>query len=283
MYTPTVAVLDIFARLLPLAAQHGLRVVALNRRGYAPSSSLSPDEAAVLAGTRITPSDAHTTDDSAHTINDTDTAIAVAQTTFLHARAAEVGEFLAWLVTHKQLPPPRPSPNPLSGSGARDGGLALLGWSLGALIPVSLLSFSSTLPSSILSTLAAYLHTPVIYEPAPELVGRPLPSGGFHPLHTHDPELDADPEKKMAEFRVWVTSYFAHDLDLDALNRSLNDPSASLDFDPDGAHLLPHLTQHLQRTPPRARTVLTAADEARCAPADARALAVDAAPLSTKV
>ena len=85
-----------FRHLLPLARNHNLRVIAVNRRDYVGSTPFSQDE-----------HDA---------INSTD---AQRHTEFLKRRGTEIGEFLTQLVEEKNLPP-------ASGDG-RSGGLALMG------------------------------------------------------------------------------------------------------------------------------------------------------------
>ena len=121
-----------FRHLLPLARNHNLRVIAVNRRDYVGSTPFSQDEL--------------------DAINSTD---AQRHTEFLKRRGTEIGEFLTQLVKEKNLPP-------ASGDG-RSGGLALMGWSLGNVTTLAFLRHLRSYPENVLKTLDQYLRTFFIY------------------------------------------------------------------------------------------------------------------------
>lgn len=121
-----------FARLLPHAAQHDLRVIALNRRDYAGSSPFSNEELAAIDR------------------DDQD-----AQDEFSKMRGLEIAEFLVWVID--ELGIPKASPD------GKTAGLVLLGWSLGTNTALAFLAHLSTYPAAIREKLEGYLRTLVLY------------------------------------------------------------------------------------------------------------------------
>lgn len=74
---------------------------------------------------------------------------------FLRDRGLEIARFLVWVIRELQIPP-------ISQSGD-EGGLALLGWSLGNITTLAFLSNLRTYPRDIVETLEPYLRTFVMY------------------------------------------------------------------------------------------------------------------------
>ena len=206
-------VIDIFHRLLPIAAASHVRLVTLNRRGYSGSTPLTeketePDSRLVTSGEDVTPS---TTTRSNRVISDH-------YTTFLQQRSAELARFLAWYIDQEQIPL-------RSGNAGRaSGGISLLGWSLGSVPTLSMLAFANTLDPGLVKKLEPYLRKVVVFgermslkyggyetnshslDPSHQTLGYPSPANYHHPLF--DPNIPS--EERQVKLATWSSSYFIH-------------------------------------------------------------------------
>jgi len=183
-----------FNRILPLASSKGLRIVCLNRRDYAPTTLYSPSELKVLS-------------------EGTETERVV----FLQSRGIELAQFLNRLIDELSLPAPTAEGN--------DGGLALLGWSLGNTATLATIASASCLSTEVQQRLQLYLRRLILLEPPCVALGIKDPPKGYGPLH----DGTIPPAERGAAFVKWVSSYFTHgDLstrDPDILN--YRNPSSS--------------------------------------------------------
>jgi len=105
----------VFQRLLPLAAPRGVRIIAVNRRDYAESTLFSPAE-----------------------LNQLNNGEQTARASFLQARGLEMAHFVAALIEKLNLPKPSED--------RTNGGIALIGWSLGNILPMSIMNSITFLP-----------------------------------------------------------------------------------------------------------------------------------------
>ena len=126
---------EIFKRLFPLAKQHKLRIVALNRRDYDGSSLFSPAELRVLNGP----------DSLAHA-------------DFLNARGSEIANFLAWLVNKENM-----QLISVHDDNKQSGGVVVLGWSAGNITTVAFLANMDTYPDPVRSVLDSHIRAQFIY------------------------------------------------------------------------------------------------------------------------
>ncbi|CCM06257.1 uncharacterized protein FIBRA_08507 [Fibroporia radiculosa] len=164
----------VYRRLIAKAPEHGLRVVAINRRDYPGSSPLSPLDQAALVGT----------DDE--------------KSSFLSARALEIWSFIIRFI--KQYNPP-----PLS-NGGRSGGVGLMGWSLGNAFTLSTISTIHSLPVGSQHFIKDYLRVLIIHEPPMSALGRPnLPK---HWMPILDITIPAEERHDM--WLICVSAYFKH-------------------------------------------------------------------------
>ena len=134
-------VIGTFSRLIPLAHQNNTRLILLNRRDYPGSTPYTDEERAMVAN--LTP-DAD------------DEALARARERlhlFLKDRAREVYDFLEELVRRDDIPPARRDKN--------TGGIAVAGWSLGALWATSLLAYAPLFPVNDIE-LAQYVRRVIV-------------------------------------------------------------------------------------------------------------------------
>ncbi|KLO10048.1 alpha/beta-hydrolase [Schizopora paradoxa] len=172
-----------FARLLPKAAEHNLRVIALNRRDYAGSSPFSSNELAAI-----------------------DRGEPESQDEFFKKRGLEIAEFLVWVTEELGIPKARSTVSP-GGKSQPKGGLCLLGWSLGTNTALAFLAHLSSYPSTVREKLQGYLRTLVLYDPPLSTLGYPLPTEGVYSPFT-DPEI---PKSEMpAAFARFITGYYSH-------------------------------------------------------------------------
>lgn len=125
-YNANFHLLAIYSRLFLFAWINNVRVVAVNRRDYQPTSPLTPAELAVLsngdAGSR----------------------------TYFKQRGVELGLFLDAFVKANNIPKP---------NSQRQGGIVLTGWSLGCVTTHALLANLDSLPTATINRLSPLLHT----------------------------------------------------------------------------------------------------------------------------
>ncbi|KAJ6544334.1 Alpha/Beta hydrolase protein [Mycena capillaripes] len=176
-----------FQRLNPFAQPNSLRIISVNRREYPGSSPYSTEELNAFADG-----------------NDAERA------SLLEQQGRDLAMFLDALIEEKSLP--------------QTGGIALIGWSLGALFLLALIASLETLSVAAKERLSSFVHTVVLFQVPSLALGLPTPSGWLIP-HT-DPDIS--PEDRGPAFAKWVSSYFVHgDLsthNLDHLTYNNTDP-----------------------------------------------------------
>jgi pimeloyl-ACP methyl ester carboxylesterase len=116
----------VFRKLLPLAAAHNLRIVCLYRRDYDPTTSFCDRDLADLTSGTVE-----------------------GQEGFVRSQAVEIATFLVKFALEQRLPPAR----------GTSGGIALIGWSMGALHTHAVVAYLDALASDVLSDLGKYSHT----------------------------------------------------------------------------------------------------------------------------
>ncbi|KAG6886860.1 hypothetical protein C0992_001969 [Termitomyces sp. T32_za158] len=185
----------IFEKMLPVSFEKGTRFVALNRRHYPGSTEYSSEELGiVMSGGTEEQKDAE-----------------------LQARGVEIATFIDNLILKNNLSP--------MAQDNKDGGIILLGWSIGSAHALATIASAHALPSETRARLGAHIKSVIIYDPAPIVLGLPTPEQNWTPLlDTYVPE-----GLRLAAFGQWATGYFDHgDLakrDLSSLSWVL--PSAS--------------------------------------------------------
>ncbi|KAK0460249.1 Alpha/Beta hydrolase protein [Desarmillaria tabescens] len=165
---------EIFQRVIDLAPKKGVRFVALDRRPFPGSTPFSAEELGILRNAG--------TDDAQ-------------REAFVEARGHEVAIFIDTFIRTFGLPP--------ISSG---GGVALLGWSLGATLVSAAISSTSTLSNDICERLERHLRSVILYEPGPITLGLPAPNQYWTFLR--DPSVPED--LRIPAFGQWCTSYFDH-------------------------------------------------------------------------
>ena len=124
---------DIYDKIFKLLQDSAdVRFVAISRRGYPGSTPFDPNEIAALP----TDSDAQ-------------------KEAFLRARGAEVAVFIDKFIEAFHLPPISPD--------GSTGGIALMGWSLGCSVALSVVSHMDTYAQSVQTRLGAYLRTLILH------------------------------------------------------------------------------------------------------------------------
>ena len=158
-----------FMRLVPLAAARRVRLIRVNMRDYPGSSMFSEKELEAFRG-----------DQEAQ-----------------GAAVAKLGREIVALLEHiiKQL---SLSPVSIEG-GKRTGGVAVMAWSYGNVVTMSMLAHAGQLPSQTQDVLNRYVRTVVLYgepteqshlprlltgstEPSVTTLGVPRLEGAYHPL-----------------------------------------------------------------------------------------------------
>ncbi|KAK0222340.1 Alpha/Beta hydrolase protein [Armillaria fumosa] len=189
---------EIFQRVIDLAPSKGVRFVALNRRHFPGTTPLSPEELVITQ--------TGGTDDSQ-------------REALVEARGHEIALFIDTFIQKFNLP-----------SISSGGGVALLGWSLGATFAPIAISSTDTLPEDVRCRLSEYMRSLILYEPAPIALGLPTPTQNWTFLvDTSVPE-----NLRLPAFGQWCTSYFDHaDIyghDLDKLSWVLTSPNRTPTF-----------------------------------------------------
>ncbi|KAL7280203.1 hypothetical protein ACG7TL_006622 [Trametes sanguinea] len=121
----------VYRPMIPFAAQHNLRLVMLNLRGYPGSTEYSHEDFEQLRG----PSHEQ-------------------QEMSIAARGIEIAAFLRWFIDTNGIPPIKDTPG-----GSRSGGLSLLAWSGGNCHALAMFAHIDKIPAETRSLLDAYLRT----------------------------------------------------------------------------------------------------------------------------
>ncbi|KAJ7764874.1 Alpha/Beta hydrolase protein [Mycena metata] len=186
----------VFQRMIALAPTQGVRVVAINRRGFPGSTPFTPEE---------------------FNVNLTGGSGDAEREAQMEARGHEIATFIAIFIQKFDLPA-------FSGAG-RPGGAILLGWSLGAPFTTFAIANSDTLPEATREVLTSHVRSLILYEAAPIALGLPTPAQNWNPLM--DSTIPAS--LRLEAFSQWVTAYFDHasttDKALDSLSWVVTSPS----------------------------------------------------------
>jgi len=197
----------IFHRLLPIAASSHIRLVVVNRRGYAGSTPFKPEDT-----DPFDPSGPELEDETGSAVPRSPRTMAELYTTFLQQRGAEVARFLQKFIEIEKIPPKSEE------GGRAMGGICRLGWSLGNVVTLSMLAFANTYDPALMKQLEPYLRKVVIYDPPHHALGYPTPKDTYNPLF--DQALPI--HERHLRFSEWVSSYYSH-------SSAILDPKTSVD------------------------------------------------------
>ncbi|KAF9264169.1 hypothetical protein L218DRAFT_958595 [Marasmius fiardii PR-910] len=167
----------IFQKVIDLAVFRGIRFVAINRRAFPGSTPYTPHEL-----------------DTVYNQSSTETE----KDAFMEERGHEILQFIDNFIQKNDLPP-------LSTDGM-NGGVAILGWSIGASHAAAAVASSYTLPDDVRARLSLYLRSLIFYEAAPMIIGLPPPSQSWLPLT----DESIPPRSRLRAFSQWATAYFDH-------------------------------------------------------------------------
>ncbi|TFK50219.1 hypothetical protein OE88DRAFT_1645925 [Heliocybe sulcata] len=155
------------------AEKDDLRLVVVNRRAYGGSTKYGEAELEELR---------------------------TGQASFLHRIASELANFLVWLIDTNHIPP--------TSEDGSQGGICLMGWSLGNTSVMTLLAYPDVIPPEISAKLEQYLRKIVLYDPPHCVFGLDKPKRSYDPFE--DPELANDPARAFRHFCLWATAYYSH-------------------------------------------------------------------------
>ncbi|THH21276.1 hypothetical protein EW146_g257 [Bondarzewia mesenterica] len=180
--------------IFSIAFSRGIRFVTVNRRNFPGATPFTSDEVNIIA-----------------------TGTDQQKSAWMQARGQEVANFIDAFIQKYDIPA-------ISDDG-KSGGIALLGWSVGAPFACAAIASVDTLPPDARARLGSRIRTLIAHEPAPMAFGLPTPEKNWAPVS--DTSIPA--ELRLKVFAQWVSSYFDHgDLskrDLDLLSYIL--PSTS--------------------------------------------------------
>ncbi|EIW58385.1 uncharacterized protein TRAVEDRAFT_64846 [Trametes versicolor FP-101664 SS1] len=183
-----------FAKLQPLAATHGVRIIALNRREYPGSVPYTAEERALLPPVPDEP----LTDVAQIRSNQQMLQM------FMRDRGYELYQSIEGLVVEHNLP-----------AASQTGGIVLVGWSLGATWMMSLLKHIAEFPIGAVN-LRDYVRRVILSDPPSCLLGYPYPAQDpWNPFF----DTSLTYEERGQVFTNWITSYFAHGPTLDTYER----------------------------------------------------------------
>lgn len=123
---------EVFKRLLPLAAALKLRLVIVNRRDYPGSSLYEGEELDIIKADNITGNDG-----------------------FGRRQAGELARFIKTFIEKEDVPKPS--------SDGKDGGVVLLSWSSGNGYTLPLLAYPDAIPEGTREVIAPYLRLHIIF------------------------------------------------------------------------------------------------------------------------
>ncbi|KAF5381141.1 hypothetical protein D9757_009437 [Collybiopsis confluens] len=191
---------DQFYKLHSCAHALNLRTVLLHRRHYAGSTPYTPSELEEIKQGRKS---------------------------FWERWNAEFAEFLCIFITREQIPKLKEHAN-----GTRNGGIAIIGWSLGAVPALSILTpaVNSGITSERSVLLEKYLGSCILYEPPFQAFGHSPPSDNPNYNPWMNPDLKIPMDQLMVVFSHWVSSYFDHPC-YDPASHSLRSSATIHDFE----------------------------------------------------
>ncbi|KIK67735.1 hypothetical protein GYMLUDRAFT_36486 [Collybiopsis luxurians FD-317 M1] len=123
---------------------------------------------------------------------------------FWERLSAQVAQFLRIFIEHEHIPKLKKSSSRMSG------GLAVMGWSAGCQIVLSLLGavHNPMISDDLHSLLQSYIGRAMIYDPPHVAFGYPLPSDNKNYIPWEDTSLKL--EEIPVVFSNWVSSYYDH-------------------------------------------------------------------------
>ena len=130
----------IFRKLLPLARKSSTRIIAINQREYPGSKPLDQEEVNLLTGRRT---------DAFEDLK-----------SFFFNRAEEFVQFLGWLVDQNII---KSIDEEVLEDGRKVGGVAIIGWSAGNRILLSMLANIARFPTEHSNKLSPYIRSLIIY------------------------------------------------------------------------------------------------------------------------
>ncbi|EKM49711.1 uncharacterized protein PHACADRAFT_188757 [Phanerochaete carnosa HHB-10118-sp] len=165
----------VFEKLMAAAAEHNIRIVAMNRREYPGSTPLSPSDIQILSSG---------TDDE--------------KAAFLRARGLEIATFACRFAQQYDIPR-------ISEDG-KTGGFVIFGWSFGCSIAHPAVAHFDALPPPSKQYFSTNLRGLILLEPPTVTLGTPMPPKAWSPhIDTTVPQELRDPF-----FGHWISSYFKH-------------------------------------------------------------------------
>ncbi|KAI0316475.1 Alpha/Beta hydrolase protein [Amylostereum chailletii] len=165
----------IFSNVQAIAPASGFRIVAVNRRGYGGSTTLTDEELTTIANGTDTARDAMFTD-----------------------LGVELLTFMDTFMQQNSIPP--------VSADRKTGGAALIGWSFGNVVSLAAISHVTSLSADVQARLGARLRTLVLHEPATNVLGLLAAPKNWVPQI--DDTIPADIQGPA--FGQWVTAYFDH-------------------------------------------------------------------------
>ncbi|KAJ3979448.1 hypothetical protein F5890DRAFT_1469413 [Lentinula detonsa] len=173
----------VFKRLITRSKEYNIRIIALNRRGYAGSTPYSLYESSMFSS------------EQAHSIEE--------KHRFLEQRGVEILLFIDEFIQRFNLPPISDF------EGKRVGGAALIGWSLGIAFTLAAIANvdSDLISDETRKRLSKYLRAHILLEPAVITIGLNLPEDFWAPIR--DPLIPASARAPL--FIHFITCYYDYD------------------------------------------------------------------------
>ncbi|OSC99304.1 hypothetical protein PYCCODRAFT_1446899 [Trametes coccinea BRFM310] len=167
----------VFKRLIPFAEQYNTRLLLVNRRDYPGSEPYTPEEKAHLARIASAPEGNPKTKEEAKAV--------------MRDRGRELYDFLVDYVQREDVPP----------ANGNEGGIIVVGWSLGSVWISALLAIVSQIPEGSVQ-LSKYVRRTILYDTTFICHGYPPPPDSYEPLY--------DESSTEQERLRWVTGYYTH-------------------------------------------------------------------------
>ncbi|OCH88675.1 hypothetical protein OBBRIDRAFT_779689 [Obba rivulosa] len=166
----------VFRRMFPFAATHNLRIITVNKRGYVGSTPFTSKELDALRGP------------------------VEQQREAVEALGIQLAHFIAWFIEKEKIPP---TSRLAEGNGARTGGFALVGWSVGNIVTFSLMANADKLPEQTRRLFELYFSAFIVYDMPIRASGDPFEHLIYSPWR--DPSLSE--ESRIKAFGSWISTY----------------------------------------------------------------------------